>query len=207
MDAVAITRAAAPALTRGLATKKKKKKPELDLGWWKFEEKWTAIDVEMPSLQSFEAFGDRSAFGHSGMRKFMQSMGASLKWQNPEASFALTQNHKGLRDGKPESLQKHDLGQKAVIRLSFEGGAKHELDVTGMMQHDVLRLVLTTAGVDEARVDEAVRVRLAQIAASPEEARRNQVLLSSLPPEPEDEYDDGMPELEAGDAKLPEGSR
>ena len=200
MDAVAITRAAAPALTRGLATKKKKKKPELDLGWWKFEEKWTAIDVEMPSLQSFEAFGDRSAFGHSGMRKFMQSMGASLKWQNPEASFALTQNHRGLRDGKPESLQKHDLGQKAVIRLSFEGGAKHELDVTGMMQHDILRLVLTTAGVEESRADEAVRVRLEQIADSWKERRRNPALLGLLEQEVADpEEDAAVRELEAGD--------
>ena len=204
----AFTRAAAPALARGLATKKKKKKIELDLGWGKLEEQWTAVDVKMPTLTSLEAFGDRSEHGHGGLRKFIQSMRAPLKWQNPEAHFAHTQNHRGSRDGKKGlSLNLHDFGKKSIIRLTFEGGDKHELDVTGMMQHDVLRLVLTTAGVDEARVDDAVRVRLAQIAASPQEARHNQVLLNSLPPEPEDEYDEGMPELEAGDAKLPEGSR
>lgn len=137
-------------LTRGLATKKKSKKVKkpFDLGWDALRAKYEAIPVQIPGLTALEVTHGRSVDGHAGVRKFIQAHFAQLRWQNPEASIWA----KGHR---------HE--ERATVSITLNNGAHHELDVKGMVDHEVLRQVLTNGGVQTSLVDDAVQLRLAQI--------------------------------------------
>lgn len=80
----------------------------------------------------------------------MKAHTAQIRYQNPEAQVTCR-------------VERNE--DKAMVRIHIKDGPRHELDVTNMHQHEILRRVLETAGVDKDLVEEAVRIRLEQIEA------------------------------------------
>lgn len=55
--------------------------------------------------------------------------------------------------------------QQALVRITLNDGVVHEIDVTKLWHDEILRRVLTTAGVEKSLVEQADQLLRAQIAA------------------------------------------
>lgn len=82
--------------------------------------------------------------GQTGARKFQKELLAPLRYQNPEAVIEVRVND----DPDASSASAH---------LVLSGGESHEVDITHARSTDILRAVLTAAGVEEVAVESAVQ--------------------------------------------------
>ena len=82
--------------------------------------------------------------GQTGARKFQKELLAPLRYQNPEAVIEVRVND----DPGASSASAH---------LVLSGGESHEVDITHARSTDILRAVLTAAGVEEVAVESAVQ--------------------------------------------------
>ncbi|KAL1514693.1 hypothetical protein AB1Y20_003780 [Prymnesium parvum] len=166
-----------PAFSRGLARspkrrKKSKEKKPLNTKWDHLIEKYTAIPMVIPGLKTFEMQHGRSTDGQGGIRKFLAAHTAQIRYQNPEANVL-------CRASRDEV--------EALIRLEMKDGKEYLIDATGKKSQEILREVLTTAGVEPAKVAEAVQLRVAEIEAQHKEreeaARRKRMAGAKMDPD------------------------